>query len=395
MITSILEAAGYRPARYMSPHVIDVRERLCAGSRFFDESIYCRAGDEARKIIESINEQKSEFFNDVYGEEPTYFELLTLDFFICARLAQCDIMVLETGMGGRLDCTNVVDPLVSIISLIELEHTKFLGNTIAEIAGEKAGIIKKDKPVLIGKQCPEALEVFIKTANNQRSPLFYMPDIAEISDVEISRAGTKFSVNYKNGDSSLRLSIPVPGAVQAWNAALASAAVKTALPNITDEQIRCGLKEISLPARFELVSDAPPVIIDGAHTPESIEQCVQTFQTLYGGGNVLVFGCAIDKNPLSMAGYLIPHFSKIIITTPGTFKVSDPESVYRNFCSCAENLHITTEALLVKETELAIRQAIDYAREKNLAVLCTGSFYLASLACNFIKENNQSKEARN
>ena len=140
MIAAILEAGGFRVGRYMSPHVSDVRERMCLGNCFFDESIFCAAGDELRQLVDvRLPALKSSLFNPdcELGEEPTYFELLTLYFFLCARKAGCDIMVVETGMGGRLDCTNVVDPLVSVISLIELEHTKYLGNTISAIAMRK------------------------------------------------------------------------------------------------------------------------------------------------------------------------------------------------------------------------------------------------------------------
>ncbi|MDR1058808.1 MAG: tetrahydrofolate synthase, partial [Treponema sp.] len=146
MMGAILSAAGYKTACYMSPHVADPRERISLGNRFFDEKVYTEAGRELREVSGRIRRSPEKFplFDPAWGEgeEPTYFELLTLYFFLCARFARCGAMVVETGMGGRLDSTNIVDPLAAVITLIELEHTEFLGTTLAEIAGEKAGIIK-------------------------------------------------------------------------------------------------------------------------------------------------------------------------------------------------------------------------------------------------------------
>ena len=139
MLASVLEADGRRAARYMSPHISDFRERISLGNSFFDEDVYCCAGDVLVNIIENIlPEKKIHLFDPANdeGEAPTFFELLTLLFFLCAKTGNCDVMVVETGMGGRLDCTNIVDPLVSVITLIELEHTAILGNTISIIAGE-------------------------------------------------------------------------------------------------------------------------------------------------------------------------------------------------------------------------------------------------------------------
>jgi len=385
MISSALEATGRRPARYMSPHVSDIRERLCVGSAFFDEAVYCAAGDELREVAETrLPGIKSGLFDPACdgGEEPTYFELLTLYFFLCARLAGCDVMVVETGMGGRLDCTNVVDPLVSIISLIELEHTKFLGNTIAAVAGEKAGIIKPGKPLVLAGQSGEALEVFRIKAEEKQSPLIYFPDTAEVEDLKINLSGTSFTLRFKDGSPPLPLSVPVPGGVYAENAGLAYIALKTAFPEIKEDSVRQGLENFRLPARFELVSKAPPLVVDGAHTPESIAHCAQTFCALYGTGNILVFGCAADKNASAMARILLPCFSRIIITTPGTFRTSSPTEVFTAFLSAdpgqgAANGN-TARVTLVKETAGAIRQALEWAREKGLAVLAAGSFYLAS-----------------
>jgi dihydrofolate synthase/folylpolyglutamate synthase len=395
MLSAMLTAAGFRVARYMSPHVIDIRERICLGDSYFSEEIYCVAGNDLREITEiRVPAAANPLFDNAAedGCEPTYFELLTLFFFLCARRGKCDVMTVETGMGGRLDSTNVLDPLVSVITIIELEHTFFLGNTIAAVAGEKAGIIKHGKPLILAKQSKEALEVFRKKTEEKNSPLFYLPEIAELSGVKVSSEGTDFTLSFKAAPP-LSLSIPVPGKVQAENAALAIAAVKTAFPQIGEDVICKGLKNFHIPARFEKIGKEPPFIIDGAHTPESLALCIETFCSLYGEGGVLLFGCAADKDAAAMARIAVSHFSKIIITTPGTFKISNPALVYEVFTAQAGQ----EKTLLVEDTQEAVRQAVYLAEnfshgashggtaarreeeeEKVLPILGTGSFYLVS-----------------
>jgi dihydrofolate synthase/folylpolyglutamate synthase len=377
MLAAILESDGRRVGRYMSPHVSDFRERISLGSAFFDESVYLAAGEEMRDIVERrVLKTEGGLFDPVEkdGEEPTYFELLTLYFFLCARHGACDALVIETGMGGRLDSTNVVDPLVSVITLIELEHTAFLGDTIAAIAGEKAGIIKPGKPLVLAKQREEALEVFKKSAAEKNSPLVYFPETADVRVKKIHRGGTDFSLDFKNGAVPLELSIPVPGAIQAENAGLAITALKTAFPRIENETIRRGLENFRIPARFEMVFRTPPVIIDGAHTPESAALCAETFCCLYGEGGILLFGCAADKNAGGMAKLLLPRFSRVIITTPGMFKASDPAGVFEAFAAAGGR----AKTLLIRETGEAIRRALELGREQDLPILGAGSFYLAS-----------------
>ncbi|MDR1837994.1 MAG: tetrahydrofolate synthase [Treponema sp.] len=382
MLAAMLTAGGFRAARYMSPHVIDIRERICLGNSYFSEDIYVAAGNELRYITEV---QLPALANPLFdlstsdGCEPTYFELLTLFFFLCARLENCNAMVVETGMGGRLDSTNVLEPVASVITIIELEHTEFLGHTITAIAEEKAGIIKQGKPLILAKQKEEAYEIFKKKTEEKNSPLFYLSQIAELSNINVNSHGTDFALAFKASGkflspATLPFSIPIPGKVQAENAALAIAAVKTAFPQIGEDAIRRGLKSLNIPGRFEKIVEQPPFIIDGAHTPESLVLCVETFCSLYGEGGVLVFGCAADKDAAAMAKIVHSHFAKIIITTPGTFKVSNPPLVYETFANTAG----LEKTLLVTDTQEAVRQALEFARKNNLPVLGTGSFYLVS-----------------
>jgi dihydrofolate synthase/folylpolyglutamate synthase len=383
MISAMLTAGGLKTARYTSPHVTGFRERITQGNDFFDESVYAAAGNTLREIVEIVSDRsKKEYaiFNPASPEGcvPTFFELLTLYFFLCSKAAGCLVMAVETGLGGRLDATNIVDPLVSVITSIEMEHAEYLGNTLPLVAGEKAGIIKQGRPLVLMEQEREIFSVFEKAAELKNAPLIYSPAVARLEDIRIRRTGTDFTLRLDGSrffPGPLRLSIAIPGEIQAKNAALSVIAAKTAFPALGAGSVREGLRNFRLPARFERIMKNPPVIIDGAHTPHSIEFCTATFTALYGEGGILVFGCAAEKDALTMARLLIPHFSRIIVTTPGTFKKSFPETVYEIFKSLPD---AGGEILLIDEPVRALERALKLGRETGLPILGTGSFYLAA-----------------
>jgi dihydrofolate synthase/folylpolyglutamate synthase len=383
MISAVLEAGGVKTARYASPHVSDFRERISLGTSFFEEKIYAEAGNLLRKSVEEFLQSH---------EEPTFYELTTLWYFLCAFLAKCDYMAIETGIGGRLDATNIVDPLVSIITVIEKEHTEILGNTLAQIAGEKAGIIKPLRPLVLAEQSEEALEVFRKKASQTGSRLYYFPEHALITNIKVSREGTVFDLalelpgggNFKIDD----LASPMPGEIQAKNAGLAALALKIARPETGGGIIKKGICSFSLPARFEKISSDPVFIADGAHTVRSVFECVKTFTGLYGKEGVLLFGCAKDKDSSSMAEIFVPCFSYIIITSPGAFKKSAPEDVYKAFVKQSSLKNINISISLIPETEKAVKKAFEIGGDLKKPVLGAGSFYLASE----IKKFNSSPE---
>jgi dihydrofolate synthase/folylpolyglutamate synthase len=380
MIAAILEEEGFKTACYNSPDVNDKRERITQGGHFFDEDIYISAGRELicleGRLRAAGETYRLPFDMETENGGPTFFELITLYFFLCARKAACNFLVIETGMGGRLDATNIVDPVVSVITLIEKEHTEYLGDTIAAIAGEKAGIIKKGKPLVLAEQVPEALDVFRKQARLLESPVFYFPDTAVPQGIRVTKEGCFFTLNDRGSGflpAPLDLFVPIPGEVQAQNAGLAALAAKTAFPPLRETSIRAGLARFTLPARFERISQDPEFIIDGAHTARSVELCVNTFTRLYGEGGILLFGCAAGKDAQTMAEITGPHFSRIIITSPGTFKTSYPRQVFALFQKAGNGKNI----LLIEHTAEAVQQALTLGRELKLPVLGTGSFYLA------------------
>jgi dihydrofolate synthase/folylpolyglutamate synthase len=382
MLASILEAMGLRTARYVSPHVSDFRERITLDGKFLDEGTYIAAGKELRELANTLGDTTKAGFRLFTGSgpddaPPTYFELLTMYYFLCARLARCEAMAVETGMGGEQDPTNILDSAAALITVIELEHTEYLGNTLEAVAGAKAGIIKPGRPLILAEQDDEALGVFRRTAAERNSPLLYFPEIAEIRELSIREGRTDFTLAFKKPgyfDEPLRLSLGIVGEAQALNAGLAVTALKTLYPSLEGETIRRGLEGFTLPARFEnLRPGASPVIIDGAHTEKSVELCANTFTALYGSGGLLIFGCAAGKNAGAMAAILTPLFSRIIITAPGYYKASDPGEVYEAFSRAGGR----AELIFMPETAQAIDYVLEEGLKTGLPVLGTGSFYLA------------------
>jgi dihydrofolate synthase/folylpolyglutamate synthase len=395
MLTAILGAAGKRVAQYVSPHVADPRERITLGFKYLDEALYASCGDELRALNEKLSDKNHPKYHIFHGAEPhchlpAYFELLTFYYFLCARAARADVMTVETGMGGRFDPTNVVKPLASLITVIEIEHSAILGSTIEEIAFEKAGIIKENTPVFLAGQTEAALRVFTEAAAKKNAPLYYLPRLLSIEDLSISHAGCAFTLVPKSGapfDKPLPLSVGIPCAAQAENAALAVLALKTTLPHISDDEITRALSPFTLPARFErlpFVPQQPPAVIDGAHTPLSVTFACKSWTSLYGEGGILLFACADDKNAALMAEILVPHFRFIIVTTPGYYKTGDSARVYALFSDESAKQKVQSE--LCMQPELChiadTKSAIDYARrlslEQKLPLFCTGSFYLAA-----------------
>jgi dihydrofolate synthase/folylpolyglutamate synthase len=378
MSAGILKASGHLTGLYTSPHFQHWKERITLADSPMPEKLLLSATDEVLAFVDGRSAC------DFPGDElPTFFEVSTLIAFCAFRMAGAIAQVIEVGLGGRLDSTNIVDPDVSVITPIELEHTQFLGDTIAKIAYEKAGIIKSGKPVCIAPQREEALDVFKAVAASRKAPLHRVDEEITISSCSIDASGTNCVLSNGRAPSNLfseafpgnglPLHSPMVGVIQASNMALAFLACSLAIGTIDPEIVQLGLESAKLPARFEIASTSPPIVLDGAHTPESAKLAVSTFARLFPGKRALLFGCAHDKHHGEMAEILSPFFETIIITKPGTFKQSDPEAVFESF----SRLKPDTE--LITDTEEAIKAAFSRASEGQ-ALLVTGSFYLCSEA---------------
>ncbi len=375
-ISSILEKAGFKTGLYTSPHVLSYMERITrAGTPFPDQTIL----EEARNISDAIPELEKEGFT---GEEaPTTFELLTLLAFLVFRNQKLIWGVIETGIGGRLDATNVITPRLSVITPIELEHTEILGNTIEAIAMEKGGIIKPGVPLVVSRQKEEALSVLTRIAEERGSP-FYMVD-KSTAWMNTTFEGGRTWVKWQfHGDSPEAASLKLNGDFQGENAVTAALALKTLIrrgdptgdsKGVEEWKIHIakGLESAYLPGRMEIVNRTVPFILDGAHTVSSITALIGSMNTIFKGPYILLFGSLLGKDFASMARLLAPRAKAIIISRPGTFKKSNINELFEFFST----LH--SRVFLIPDTDEAIERA-DTLAEEGTPVLVTGSFYLVS-----------------
>ena len=380
MIAAILAGREGPIGLYTSPHLLSFTERIAIGGRPVSDDILLPA---ARELSEAV--ERTTPLDYPGGESPTYFELLTMLGFLCFRDAACTSAVIEVGLGGRLDSTNVVKPVACAITQIELEHTDLLGGTIPLIAYEKAGIIKPGVPVFTSATRADALTVFRARAAELGSDLTILDEAADITDCTVRADGTRAIVRWRDKSmfsAALELRTPMIGRVQARNAALA--ALVTRHLGCDEHSIIAGIAEARLRARFEILAGNPTVILDGAHTEDSVRACAEDFSGLFPGGGSLLFGCAKGKPPRPMAAALRSSFDEAIVTRPGTFKESEPEEIAAAFE--AEGFRVRR----IDDTTEAIRAALAKATDSGRPLLVTGSFYLCAAAAAIVDTRSLS-----
>jgi dihydrofolate synthase/folylpolyglutamate synthase len=372
-IAGILAANGRKTGLYSSPHVESYKERISMAGSFFDDALYTRCASEMISVIEVKTAG-----DKLPGGPPTTFELLTLLSFLIFRESDCEWAVFETGLGGRLDATNVIVPEASVLTLIELEHTEYLGDTIAKIAGEKSGIIKPGVPVFSAVQPSDAETVFRLTSDSRNSEIFFPSDLIQSLDVE-KATDTEFSqsaaLNLKSG-KKLRFDLKQAGTFQADNAALAVTVLDylkgKSTAGLSDIKLTEGISQLALPGRMEKLypeGSTVPVVLDGAHTPKSIKLSTEAFfDSVNEKEGILLFGAVEGKDVVAMAEVLFGSFTEVIISTPGTFKKSSPEEVFRIFKDSGFS------AKLVTDPSSALNIAISFGKP----VFVTGSFYMVS-----------------
>jgi dihydrofolate synthase/folylpolyglutamate synthase len=360
-ISAGLSALGYKTGSYLSPHISNYRERINCGGRFFPEELYIEKGEEVRSCIEKLTEK--EFHGD---DSPTTFELLTLLAFLIFEASNCDIAVIETGIGGRLDATNVVIPIASVITPIEMEHAEILGDTIEKIAFEKAGIIKPGVPVFSSRQDANALAVLREKAEELASPFYYLPDRFPVIDSVSTLTGTEVRLEDPAG-KSFPFRLKMSGDFQAENAALAFHVLETIKPGRPG--VLEGFAGASLPGRVEVVSQNPVIIVDGAHTESSVRRVLSNFRSIFRDG-IIIFGSISGKRSEAMARQIVPLFHDIIISRPGTFKESDPQGLFEIFRRLSDSVYLEPEP--ARALELALKLS-----EGRHPILVLGSFYMA------------------
>lgn len=365
-IASVLHEAQMRCGVFSSPHVESYRERV----RLTDGSLTDELAVSLLRRIERDVDMQRETIPP--SELPTTFELLTLFAFLAFRATACDVAVVEVGIGGRTDATNVVQPFASVITPIELEHTEYLGTTLRAIAGEKGGVIKAGVPVFLGRQRPEADATLRRIAGLRSAPLVSLLDSATRLEASNEHGRTRLDLDLPP-DTALAARLRLLGAVQADNAALAALVTRRLYPSIPVETVVRGLEAAWIPGRSELVPASPPVLLDGAHTPASIAHLCATAAEIERdpGRRTVVFGSVLGKNHEAMLDLLAGSFARIVITRPGTFKASDVDALAR---ACRRRHAACTVSPTVAE---ALEEA---SRGATALIVVCGSFYLVGEA---------------
>ncbi len=360
LCASALKAAGYKAGLYTSPHLFDYCERIQINGEPISHE----------RLIELVNEIKPHVAKI---EKLTTFEITTALAFMAFAKYDVNAAVFEVGLGGRLDATNIVTPRVSVITSLSYDHMAVLGNTLALIAGEKAGIIKRGVPVISSAQKEEALEVLERVAKLKNAELTLVGRDIKFELIESSLEGQELTVQTFKRLNVVTFNIPLLGYHQVENAATAYAALKASAIPITDEQIQKGFSQVQWRARFEIARREPPVIFDSAHNQDSFAKLSETLQTYFPDQMVyLIFGASEDKNIPGMFAELKSKIKKIIITRADHPRALDVERIQQ----LAEQAGAESEA--VTPVKSALARALELSSKDGSIVLSAGSIFVTA-----------------
>ena len=356
MLDSVLRAAGYKTGLYTSPYIRVFNERMRVNGKNISDSELASLTEYIKPIADGIN------------DKPTEFELITALAFEYFARHNCDVVILEAGMGGRLDSTNIINTSVlSIITGIALDHTAFLGDTVEKIAFEKAGIIKPLIPVIFGGTDASA-EAVIRDKANELGSAFKTVDYSALLVKDMSLDGTIFDFGkYQD------LKISLLGSYQPRNAAIVVSAVDVLRENgfeISDAALKEGLSSAEWQGRFEILSREPLIIFDGAHNPQGIEAAVESIAFYFRSQKVaLVTGVLRDKDYTYIARKLSTVASSAFTFTPDSPRALDSKE-YASVLSSAGISAISCDSV-----SSALDKAKEYAKANSCPVICAGSLY--------------------
>jgi dihydrofolate synthase / folylpolyglutamate synthase len=370
MVASILRRAGFRTGLYTSPHLLRFNERVSVDGESIGDAALAELLGVAEDAVTRMRARTD--LRDV-----TFFEFTTAVAFEHFRRCGVRIAVLETGMGGRLDATNVVNPLVSAITSIGLDHMPQLGETIGQIAAEKAGIVKPGRPVICGELPPAAMEVVAAAAREKGSALFRAGDLVRVSRKKQTLDGQRVSIET-GGAALAPVVLPLLGAHQLANCALAVAVVdhvrESCALAVPDEAIREGLAGVSWPGRCHVISRDPPVLLDGAHNPDAAEALRKALAELGKGRPLgLVVSFLGDKDA---AGFL-RVFAGSLARCWAVPVQSERAMPLDDIVARAASVGVTAERSTLPE---ALRAATAWAAENRGIVGVTGSLFLVGEA---------------
>ena len=327
MLHAVLSNAGCKTGLYTSPHLVSFCERFQINGQPIAESDVVRLVEKIKPLLEKVGAHPE-------LRSPTFFEVVTAIALQYFHEQKVQVVVWETGLGGRLDATNVVTPLVSVITNIAFDHTQYLGSTLAQIATEKCGIIKPRVPVVTASIAEEALAVIRQTAIEQRCRLTVVgQDIraTRLSEDEQCQRVELTGAAHPYGP----LTIPLLGAHQAINCATAVAALEASGLSVTPEQVCKGLMRTHWPGRFQIVHHDPTVVLDGAHNAAAAEELAATLRDRFAGQKlVLILGVLRDKNGDQICRILAPLAERILCVPVNSERTGDPDQLAR-WCKAA------------------------------------------------------------
>lgn len=361
MISNMLVAAGYKVGLFTSPFVVDFRERIQVNSEMIPKDAFAKIVERIVPVIDELKEKNI---------EPTEFEIITAAAFIYFLEENCDIVVLEVGLGGTLDSTNIIKKSeVSVITSISMDHTDILGDTLLEIAAHKCGIFKEGGHVVGYPQPDFTVERFVKEKAKEAGCSYTHSDLARIRLVREEFDGS--TIIY----AGCTFKIPLSGKHQIYNFSTAISAINVLKNNgwnVSAKNMIDGISALKMPARVEIVSKDPLVIIDGGHNAEGIDALCYALKKYYSDKKIIaVFGMMRDKNYKYCAEKLAPLCEKIYTTT-----VSNPRSLTAKELADEIKTH-GIKAKAVDNCAKAYEKALKKA-DKNSVVLVCGSLYLAS-----------------
>src|SRR3984893_16552398 len=375
-LESILRHAGFRAGLNTSPHLERINERVrINGEEISDEAFAATFTRISKTIEELLAEGK-------LRAHPTYFECVTAMAFEYFAQQRVDFAIFEVGLGGRLDATNILKPAITIISRVDFDHENFLGHSLREIAGEKAGILKPGVPVILAEQRPEAREVILERAKDLCCPVIETTGTYQIH--ETSRALQSAPETQRNGHVTANIMEPVsgwsidiapslPGHFQLLNALNAVAAARLLGERgfrISDQVIASGIADTRWPGRLEKLQSAPEIFLDGAHNPAAARELAAFLAENFAGRKTwLIYGALRDKAVDEIAGLLFPLAVEVIITEPRT-----PRSISaRQLAQIAS--HHAQHSIIIPDAERALDHALAEAEPKDV-IFVTGSLYL-------------------
>lgn len=357
MLASVLKKAGYKTGLYTSPYVRYFNERMMINGEMI-------SNDELSEVTEYVKQ-----FADKMEDLPTEFELITAIGFEYFKRNKCDVVVLETGMGGRLDSTNIIkENVLSVITGISLEHTAYLGDTVAKIAREKAGIIKEGSPVVFGGSSDEAYEA-IKEKADEMGSLVYRASASGFNNVEFSLRGCTL-----DSESYRQLFVSLVGDYQPSNIATALKCIdilKEKGYGLTDEAVRSGMGCVYWPARFEIINEDPLMIYDGAHNPEGLRACIDSIKRFFNGQKVnIISGVMKDKDVSQMLPVISEVANEAFTVTP-----DNPRSMKSNEYAAHFNRY-GIKAYSFDTVEEGVRAALEASKKAGVPLVSLGTLYM-------------------